>query len=518
MGRAMPTPRVIQLIEQVLSGLEHAHKLGLVHRDIKAENIFVTQGPDGKELLKIVDFGLVKPMAEEGKPLTELGMVFGTPEYMSPEQAQGRDVDGRADLYAVGVLTHFMLSGELPFTDVDPVKLLRKQIKDKPPALPQTVPTSMRDLAVPPACQASGKPLRRRRAGSDRATKRKRRKDSQSDGERRPAHAPDPAARRGTRADQLPGCGEVSPWQRLPSSFCSPRWVDEARTRARARRTRAPRRLRTPMPIRTSRSRLAAWWGKAEATRRRAASPSRRPSPSRRRTTSTSRMLTPTNPRAPDETPADDVGARALSASLAALDRLVEAKQFDAARISIEPLLDVYKDNAELRWRLGRVYLALKGNENRKAALEAYHKAVAVERNMLENKEFRAELFALLDDPKLRATAVNLAIAELGVEGHDRLATWLNEPAAPLSFAVRRRITEHLEASGSQARINKPLQVALDLWQAGASEDPCEAFSTALSYAETHPDSYLTGTLAAVQPPVTRAGDGSKSADTCARI
>ncbi|HRI10959.1 MAG TPA: serine/threonine-protein kinase, partial [Nannocystaceae bacterium] len=137
--------RALDFIVQILSGLEHAHAKGVVHRDLKPQNVFVTRDASGKELLKIVDFGIAKIVAGEGagEQMTRAGLVFGTPLYMSPEQCLGVDVDGRTDLYSTGILLYFMLSGKLPFYGDDPVAVIRMQVSQEPPPLPPSVPADL---------------------------------------------------------------------------------------------------------------------------------------------------------------------------------------------------------------------------------------------------------------------------------------------------------------------------------------------------------------------------------------
>jgi serine/threonine protein kinase len=142
LGQPWPPDAVLYVIEQVLAGLEHAHACGIVHRDLKPENVFVTHDAKGNEVAKIVDFGIAKLLDADGatEVLTRAGMVFGTPRYMSPEQAAGGKIDERSDLYAVGVLAHEMLSGKPPFDGDDLAAILRMQIMAPPPPLPASVP------------------------------------------------------------------------------------------------------------------------------------------------------------------------------------------------------------------------------------------------------------------------------------------------------------------------------------------------------------------------------------------
>jgi serine/threonine protein kinase len=138
-GGALPGPRVVNLVAQLLAGLEHAHGHGLVHRDLKPENVIVEIDEHGIEVPKIVDFGIAMLRGDTSggnheKRLTTAGTVLGTPQYMAPEHAQGRDVDPRCDLFSLGVMTYEMLAGRSPF-DGTGVELAIANITQDPPAI-----------------------------------------------------------------------------------------------------------------------------------------------------------------------------------------------------------------------------------------------------------------------------------------------------------------------------------------------------------------------------------------------
>lgn len=124
--------RALLIAEQVCEALEAAHALGVVHRDIKPDNIVLMRpDPEGPEVVKLLDFGIAKTTASEAAPDAggpPEGIVFGTPEYMSPEQAAGAPVDRRADLYTLGVVIFEMLTGQLPFLSEDPYELMRMHL------------------------------------------------------------------------------------------------------------------------------------------------------------------------------------------------------------------------------------------------------------------------------------------------------------------------------------------------------------------------------------------------------
>ncbi len=117
------TPRRIEaLLVDMLSALAAAHRKGVVHRDLKPDNVLVSKDSDGRETVKLCDFGVAKILrGASGSSLTMDGMLCGTPEYMAPEQAHGKNLDGRVDVYAVGVVLYLMLTRELPFQGRSPV-------------------------------------------------------------------------------------------------------------------------------------------------------------------------------------------------------------------------------------------------------------------------------------------------------------------------------------------------------------------------------------------------------------
>ena len=122
----------MHIVKQLLSALKRAHELGIVHRDLKPENILLVDR-EGDPDFEILDFGIARvPIGSmggaEGPTLTQAGMVYGTPEYMAPEQALGQEVDGRSDLYAVGVLLFEMLAGKRPYDNKDKVALLGQHV------------------------------------------------------------------------------------------------------------------------------------------------------------------------------------------------------------------------------------------------------------------------------------------------------------------------------------------------------------------------------------------------------
>jgi Serine/threonine protein kinase len=142
---ALPAPRVIHILRQVCDSLEEAHVRGLIHRDIKPANIHVGRVGLKDDFVKVLDFGLVKAVSSNGAEHslgTEIGRIPGTPAYMAPEMSLGEQVDGRSDIYAVGCVAYFLLSGKLVFEAENTFQMLAKHLKSDPvpPSLKSGVP------------------------------------------------------------------------------------------------------------------------------------------------------------------------------------------------------------------------------------------------------------------------------------------------------------------------------------------------------------------------------------------
>ena len=131
---ALPVAECAEILSQVARGLNAAHKLGIIHRDLKPDNIFLTRGDEGELIVKVVDFGIAK--LRESATHTLTGTVLGTPAYMSCEQATGMrsdQLDGRSDIYSLGVVTYEMLTGRVPFHSDTPLGYVRKHMQEDPP-------------------------------------------------------------------------------------------------------------------------------------------------------------------------------------------------------------------------------------------------------------------------------------------------------------------------------------------------------------------------------------------------
>jgi serine/threonine-protein kinase len=144
--------RVFEIMEQMCTSLGEAHGQGIVHRDLKPDNIYLESRPGKPEFVKFLDFGIAKVRSGDTiqtPQLTATGDTLGTLEYMSPEQLRGKELDGRSDIYALGVLGFEMMCGRLPFPNKDsPVALMMSQLKETPPAPSSVV------AGIDPLCDA----------------------------------------------------------------------------------------------------------------------------------------------------------------------------------------------------------------------------------------------------------------------------------------------------------------------------------------------------------------------------
>ncbi len=148
----LPWRRALHITRHVLRGLGHAHDHGVIHRDIKPDNIFLAHTEDDPEIAKILDFGIAKLTGEiaSDTKLTQEGITIGTPAYLSPEQAFGGAIDGRSDLYSLSTVLYEMLTGRTPFGDRDALAMLTAHAVADVPPMKEVAP----DADIPEAVEA----------------------------------------------------------------------------------------------------------------------------------------------------------------------------------------------------------------------------------------------------------------------------------------------------------------------------------------------------------------------------
>ena len=154
----LPVPRMVHIMSQVLAALDEAHAHGLIHRDLKPSNIMLIERRDEPDFVKVCDYGIAKAVSEDSvaadaQMLTVQGLVCGTPEYMSPEQARGEPLDGRTDIYSAAVILYQMTTGDVPFRAATPIGIVSRHLSEEPD-LPSsrrgdgTIPRDLDDLIL----------------------------------------------------------------------------------------------------------------------------------------------------------------------------------------------------------------------------------------------------------------------------------------------------------------------------------------------------------------------------------
>ena len=147
---ALDPPQALSVAMQCAEVLSAAHEQGVIHRDLKPDNLMLIPAGNDRYAVKVLDFGIAKIVDDERPALTETGSVFGTPEFMSPEQAEGKPADPRSDLYALGIILFYASTARLPFDGQSQFSILEKQINEAPPKA-----SSMRDdIDVPDYVEA----------------------------------------------------------------------------------------------------------------------------------------------------------------------------------------------------------------------------------------------------------------------------------------------------------------------------------------------------------------------------
>ena len=145
----LPEARAVSLGAQILGSLAEAHDAGVVHRDVKPANVMVQRARTGEDFVKVLDFGIAKLRDDPANAATtSAGAIIGTPSYLSPEQARGEEIDGRADLYSVGALLYELLSGRPPFHGMSPVAMVSAHLRDPPRPLRELAPQVSEGLAA----------------------------------------------------------------------------------------------------------------------------------------------------------------------------------------------------------------------------------------------------------------------------------------------------------------------------------------------------------------------------------
>jgi serine/threonine protein kinase len=528
--------RAIELEIQILRGLEHAHGKGVVHRDLKPENVFVTRDHEGNEILKLVDFGIAKIVDEDetgqdGKPLTRMGLVFGTPHYMSPEQATGMPVDQRTDIYSAGVLLYQMLAGRLPFEHDDPVSLIRMQVTLDPPPLPDTL--SPRLTRVVSMMMAKSRDQRYPDARSARKALQAVQAKLQEE-----AGVPVDSVHMDSGVVDVndiypPGFDRSAPITRefIESSEQSgPLASDSSRSGAasqsRPNATVPPiltmaelKQLPDHVGIQWLRAIPKKWWkigggvlgllvlialipqggddedsgdgdGDGEAVV--ADEKNDKADDSKGDSKGLLDGLSDTEEQPKPEIP--KVKKPGIDeATLIAIDQALTSKNKDAALDLIRPARDKFPEDPQLLWREGKALAMDRAKSSKVTALERYGEALELDAELIDNPDFYGELNVLLRNSAVQEQAIDLALQKLGAPGHKFLLELVNvdDPSKSLGWVDRHRALTELRTDPESFKlVDWRINYARDLYQAGDAPQPCTAFRDTLDTVAESKDAY----------------------------
>lgn len=490
---AVEPARAVGLILQVLRGLEHAHTQGVVHRDLKPQNIFVTREADGSQVLKLVDFGIAKIVTGDGaqEQMTRAGMVFGTPQYMSPEQALGLEIDARADLYAVGVLLYQLVTGKLPFNSDDPVALIRMQVSTEPPQLPPQVPAEL--TAIIMRLLAKQKEQRYPDARTVRIALERYRDAS--------------APRGGKAGDPLLDVihsggpdlsGLVSVAKPLPDALRPrPMTLVESMLDEHSLRRR-PWFRATIAGLVLAVAGVAVWFFALRGD----------PSPADAGTGQADPQTQP-EPAPEARRPVVEAKPAATTPELNVIDELVTQNKLDEAATRLQAVRAAFPNSAEVRWREASVQAQRGGDPT--AAIGLYAEALTLDPELAHNLGFHAQVDAVLRRKPVSDAAIDLAV-RLGPQGHGVLVHYINDADDWASYAQRRKIREALGDAASD--VDKLLNTRRDLEQAPQSPTPCQTLKDALVVAQAEPKREYVEALKVAAPPAPTADatDAEKAA------
>ena len=514
-----PTPpeRSVDLILQVLRGLEHAHGKGVVHRDLKPQNVFVTRDHEGREVLKLVDFGIAKIIGGDGalEQMTRAGMVFGTPQYMSPEQALGLEIDARADLYAAGVLLYQIVTGRLPFNSDDPVALIRMQVSTEPPPLPPSVPQEL--AAIIFRLLAKQKEQRYPDARTVRiALERYRESLSPRSGK---SGGSDPLMDIVASGGDLSGLTAIA--RPLPDALRPrPMTLVESMMDADALHRRTWFRVVVALGVLALLAGGVAVWLLSDTTTaepvasdtKTAANPVVTPTPP-----------TPTPTSDPPPVPEDRPGPSPQE--LRDIDDLLTQDKPEEAATRLQALRVAYPQDAQVRWREAGLRAQhpqhpqhpqdpAHPEEGAPEALVLYAEALALDPALARDLGFHGQLGPLLRNRPVSEAAIDLAVA-LGPQGQGVLVDYINDPKGWATYAQRRKIRDALERDPVGAEeIDRPLNMRRDLWQFPQSSTPCQTLQATLTATQgaPHVDNVDALKAAVVPKPGADADDAEKAA------
>ncbi len=484
--------RALDLFLQILAGLEHAHGRGVVHRDLKPQNVFVSRDESGGEVLKLVDFGIAKLVSGEGagEAMTRAGMVFGTPLYMSPEQCLGVEVDARSDLYSAGILLYLMLSGQLPFVSDDPVAVIRMQVSQDPPPLPESVPEDLAKIVYRLLAKQredrfpDAKTVRKLLIGYRKglASRLARGESAAQSTQRLSAFAPSPAFHTALPASLRPRERRSGLWLWIAVIVAGLAAIAVVAFVLLSGQELAPEGEKAGDSGEVA---VAAGGDRSHAV-----------------------AAEGEGPAEAEEGPHAD--------ELAAIDAAFRNNDYDQGALLLGSLREKFPENPGLLWREG--WLLNWRDQDRVQALDRYRAALLGDPGLHDNQGFVSEFTDLLKYPEVRAQAVDLAI-ELGDSGHELLLTFINDGAVSLGFTDRHRILRALAGEAEiLARVDQSLSLRHDVEQHLQAPRPCVALTESLEAMLAAPDPSYAELLADLEVPKASAEASVEEIAACAEL
>jgi tRNA A-37 threonylcarbamoyl transferase component Bud32/tetratricopeptide (TPR) repeat protein len=428
--------RACRLAGQILSALEHAHAQKVVHRDLKPANVMLVRSTDSRlgETAKILDFGIAKIMesAEGEQPLTKGLMIFGTPSYMSPEQATGQDVDSRSDLYSCGIILYEMLTGRKPFEAEDLVKLMAMQVTAPPPPFASAAPGVRIPAALESVVMRALEKERERRFGTAAEF------------------------REALERAEAAGLASVDAWARLGTAAGPALWAGLGKLRTALgwlvrHMAGATRALIARLPPR------AQPWLKPAAAfvavilvvallfgHRHGAAP----------------RLLPPNPRPV---------AQEMKSPIKQIESAMAKGHLAEARVLIMQQISEHPDVARVRYLLGNLEFA---DKNPSAGLQAYEEALRMDAGLRGDAALLVNARGLLSDKKLARSAFDLMVTQIGVPAGSALAEIASEDRR---MDLRQDARAACNNLGCSDKVDRVKSYALDLAQAQSCAEKREA-------------------------------------------
>jgi tRNA A-37 threonylcarbamoyl transferase component Bud32 len=446
-GRMEPA-RACHIAGQILLALEHAHGQGVIHRDLKPANVMLVKDPDPHkpETVKILDFGIAKmtqaegPAQESNEPLTRGMMIFGTPSYMSPEQAAGQEADSRSDLYSCAIILYEMLAGRRPFLCDDLVKLLAMQITSPPPRFAEVAP----DVHVSAELEA----VVMRVLEKDREKRFATAAEFRAAIDRSSTDVAELGARIAARSVHMGIAAGAKLWSRRSEAVAFLRrvWTKVVEVKGRLDQVADPVLRRLPAAIRrfvipaVAVLLLVVLFFPTGGASRKGASPKTEP-------------------------PKPKPVASELKSPIKHIEETMAKGLLTEARVLIMQQISAHPNEGRVRYLLGNLEFA---DKNPSAGLQAYEEALRLDPGLRADAALLVNIRAELGDKKVGLVALEMLIKQVGKPASTILADLASDDRRP---EFRKDARDACETLGCLGKVDLVGSYALDLAQAHSCED-----------------------------------------------